>query len=218
MSFKEIINNEHLNHYLDVQSMVLPKYMNEIVNYIHENDLPLMQISSLQARFFIVLTRLIQARHILELGTYLGYSTLAFAEGIIDGGKIMSCDISDQYISIAKKYWKMAGHDNKISFYHGNALNCIQELKRKNEIFDLIFIDANKSNYREYYEGSLSLLRTGGVLLIDNTLWGGDVWDEDKNDASTQAIRNLNDMIKNDHRVFFTLLPIGDGTTIVVKK
>ena len=177
-----------------------------------------MQISPEQGQFMALLVKLIKAKAILEIGVFTGYSTLCFAEAIPDDGKIVACDINHEWTSIAEKYWKLAGQEDKINLHLAPALETLQELVDSNlqDTFDLAFIDADKINYRSYYEFCLILLRPGGLLLIDNVFWGGAVADNSKLDDDTNAIRELNNFLHTDSRVELSMIPVGDGLTLAI--
>ena len=159
-----------------------------------------------------MLVRITGARRILEVGTFTGYSALSMASALPDDGKLLTLDINKETGETARRYWQMAGVDHRIEQRFGPALETMQALDGS---FDLIFIDADKSNYDLYYERSLELLAPGGAILIDNVLWDGRVIDPSVNDPDTQAIRALNRKIHADHRVQCCMVPIADGLTMV---
>lgn len=178
-----------------------------------------MQISPDQGQFMALLVRLIQAKRILEIGVFTGYSSLAMAAALPDDGIITACDISASWTTVARRYWEMAGVSARIDLRLGPALVTLDSLIDEDQAgqYDLAFIDADKANYDGYYERCLNLLRRGGVLLIDNLLWGGQVIDPVANDADTCAIRALNEKIHRDPRVFNSLLPVADGLGVLIK-
>lgn len=179
-----------------------------------------MQIPPEQGQLMALLVRLINARKLIEVGTYTGYSTLAFAMALPEDGSIITCDINKEWTDIAKKYWQKAGMNHKINLCLAPAASTLIDLKKQGQSnsFDFAFIDADKVNYDLYYEIILDLLRPGGLLLIDNTLWFGKVVDLTQKDEGTVAIRNLNEKLKNDNRIYLSLLTIYDGVTLVCKK
>jgi predicted O-methyltransferase YrrM len=179
-----------------------------------------MQISAEQGAFMAMLVRLISAKRILEVGTYTGYSSLAMALALPQDGSIVASDISEEWTAIAREFWAKGGISHKVSLVLKPGSEVIADLITAGEQgkFDMMFIDADKEQYDRYYEGGLKLLRTGGLMLIDNVLWGGDVADPKKTDDSTRALRALNAKIRKDTRVDFCMIPIGDGVTMVRKR
>lgn len=178
-----------------------------------------MQISPEQGAFMKFLVRLIGAKKVIEVGTFTGYSALCVAEALPDAGKLIACDVSESWTAMARKYWAKAGLSEKIELHLRPAVETLDELiaHKNSETFDFCFIDADKDNYGAYYERCLELLRTGGIIGIDNVLWGGRTADSSVNDPDTTALRNLNSKIRTDPRVESTMLPIGDGLTLVRK-
>lgn len=178
-----------------------------------------MQISPEQGQFMSLLVRLLNAKRALEIGTYTGYSSICIANALVDGGELICCDDSDEWTSVAKKYWHLAGLEDRIKLYLQDAAKTLQKLLDDGGAgaFDFIFIDADKQNYELYYEQSLKLLRKGGLMAVDNTLWSGSVADPENMEPGTRAIRRFNDVIKNDTRVKQSLVPIGDGLTLIYK-
>ena len=167
-----------------------------------------------------LLVRLIGARRVLELGTFTGYSALAMALALPADGRILCCDVSEEWTAIARRHWKAAGVADRIELKLAPAAETLAALVRDGRAgtFDLAFVDADKASYPDYYEACLSLLRAGGVVVFDNTLWGGAVADESVTDADTVAIRTLNRRIRADARVDACLLAMGDGATVVRKR
>lgn len=177
-----------------------------------------MQICPEQGAFMSLLCRIHGVRKAIEVGTFTGYSALCVAEALPDDGILIACDVSESWTRIGKPYWKDAGVENKIDLRIGPASETLQKLIDGGEgNFDFAFIDADKENYQTYYEQCLHLLKVGGVIAIDNVLWGGRAADESVNDESTLAIRALNDFVTADARVFSTMLPMGDGLTLAIK-
>jgi len=179
-----------------------------------------MQIGPDQGQFMQLLIQLLGARKTLEVGVFTGYSALWVALGLPDDGRIIACDINEKYTTIARRYWKEAGVDQKIDLRIGPALGTLDELLKANQggTFDFAFIDADKTNYQNYYERVLQLLRAGGLIAIDNTLWSGKVANPDENDADTVAIRQLNEKLHRDERVTVSMLTVGDGLTLAMKR
>jgi len=178
-----------------------------------------MQISPDQGQFMATLLRLIQARSVLEIGTFTGYSALAMVLALPSDGHLVACDVSEDYTEIACRYWSEAGVSDQITLHLAPAAETLAELLAhgKANTFDAAFIDADKESYDLYFEKSLSLLRPGGLILIDNVLRGGDVVDLSTESKATQSIQMLNKKLHQDSRVHITLVPIGDGVTLVQK-
>ena len=174
-----------------------------------------MQIAPEQGQFLQLLVRLLAARRIVEIGTFTGYSALAMALAMPAGGRIVCCDRSEEWTSIARRYWKKAGVRKKIELRLGTALESLKTLEGS---FDLAFIDADKTNYANYYERCLKLVRKGGLIAIDNTLWYGNVVDRRDQTADTRAIRAFNRKLHRDRRIVLSLVPIGDGLTLALKR
>ena len=176
-----------------------------------------MQIAPEQGAFMGLIAGIMDAKHILEIGTFTGYSSLAMAFG--SKAHITAVDVSEEWTAIARDFWQRAGVASRIMLRLDGGHAAIADLLKSNraEQFDLCFIDADKASYDAYYEGALKLLRTGGLIMIDNVLWDGDVADASKKDADTQALRALNTKIKNDTRVALSMVPIGDGLTLARK-
>jgi predicted O-methyltransferase YrrM len=179
-----------------------------------------MQISPEQGQFMTLLVELLGARRILEVGTFTGYSALCLARALPADGELVCCDISEEWTAVGIPYWERAGVRSRIKLCIQPALLTLDALLADGRAggFDMAFIDADKVNYQHYYERGLQLLRPGGLLLIDNTLWGGSVADPADQDADTLAIRALNDKLLADERVTLSLLPIGDGLTLARKR
>ena len=177
-----------------------------------------MQIAPEQGQFFEIIVKLLGAKKCLEIGRFTGLSTLCLAKGLPKDGKIISIDNSDEFLSIAEKYWSKAGVLNKIESIIGQGTDVMQSYIDRQFYFDLIFIDADKNNYFNYYELSLGLLQTNGLMIIDNMLWSGEVADLNNKDKQTETIRSLNKKILIDNRVEFSLLPLADGLSFIRKK
>jgi caffeoyl-CoA O-methyltransferase len=176
-----------------------------------------MQVAAEQGALMTLLARAIGARAAVEIGTFTGYSALCIARGLPDDGRLLCCDINDEWTAIGRDYWNRAGVGHQIELRLGPALETLRALPA-GEQFDLAFIDADKTGYRDYYEEILARLRPNGLILFDNVLWMGQVLDQNTTDESTRALRELNDALTNDRRVESVMLPISDGLTIVRKR
>ncbi len=178
------------------------------------------QISAEQGQLMALLMHLIGARRTIEIGVYTGYSALAVALALPDDGRLVACDINDEWTSVGRRYWREAGVDRKIDLRLGPALATLDGLiaSGQGNQFDFVFIDADKTNYANYYERALVLLRPGGLIGVDNVLWYGRVIDASFDDPDTRAIRAFNEQIKNDDRVWLSMLPVRDGLTLACKK
>ncbi len=179
-----------------------------------------MQISPDQGQFMGLLVELIGAKRVVEVGTFTGYSSIAMALALPADGRLFACDVSDEFTRIARRYWQEAGVADKIELRLGPAVATLDGMLAAGEAgcFDMAFIDADKENYDAYYERCLQLLRPGGLILIDNVLWGGRPADADEQSASTVAIRALNAKVHADERVTASLLSIGDGLMLGRKR
>lgn len=179
-----------------------------------------MQISPEQGQFMALLVELMGAARCLEIGTFTGYSALAVAQAMPPEGRLLTCDVNEKTAAVAKRYWAESGVAERIELRLAPALETLESLivEGAENTYDFIFIDADKTNYDAYYELSLTLLRRGGVILVDNVLWDGAVIDSGSRDDSTNAIRALNAKIKSDQRVSCSLLPIGDGLMLALKR
>ena len=179
-----------------------------------------MQIGADQAAFLALLVRSTGAKRCLEIGTFTGYSALAIAAALPADGRLVCCDISEEWTAIARRHWSSAGVSGRIDLRIGPALDTLKNLLARGEAgrYDFAFIDADKTGYDGYYEACLKLLRPGGLIALDNMLWSGRVCDPDHHDADTDAIRALNAKIRADGRVDATLLTIGDGVMLARKK
>ena len=220
-----------------MSSSVLP-YSIELRNYLWEKGLDenpvlkrlreetenhpfaLMQICPEQGALMANLVRLISAKKAIEVGTFTGYSALAVALALPEDGYLLACDISEEFTSIGKPYWEEAGVSENIDLQIAPAIETLKSKIEDGEsnTYDFAFIDADKINYLNYYELCLDLIRPGGVIAIDNVLWGGSVIDSARSDDDTKAIREINDFIVSDKRVNISMIPVGDGVTLAVKK
>lgn len=220
MSNRTLPLSDTLYDYLLGQSLREP----EILRRLRDTTMALpeanMQIAPEQGQFMALLIELIGASRILEVGTFTGYSTLWMARALPPGGHLMACDISREWTDIGASFWKQAGVLDRIDLRIGPALETLDDLLNdgKSDNFDLAFIDADKENYLNYYERCLRLVRPGGLILFDNVLWDGDVANPEKDDAETRAIRELNTILHRDERIGLSLVPIGDGLSIALRR
>ncbi len=173
---------------------------------------PQMMVGRLEGRFLGVLVSSLHAQRVLELGTFTGYSSISMALALPPGGRVVSCDVNEETTAIARRYAEEAGVADRIEYRLGPGLETIAQL---DGTFDLVFIDADKPNYINYYEATLPLLADGGLIVVDNTLWSGRVVDDEEQDESTRAIRALNDHVAKDPRVENVLLTVRDGMNLV---
>ena len=177
------------------------------------------QISPEQGQFMALLVRLLGTRRALEIGTFTGYSSLAVALALPDDGRLVCCDMSAEWTSVARRYWQRAGVAHKVELRLGPALETLQGMVSNGDrgSFDFAFVDADKTGYRDYYERCLELLRPGGLVVFDNMLWEGKVADPHARDEDTRAIRELNELVSADERVASSLLQVGDGVLLAMK-
>ncbi|MGZ6979741.1 MAG: O-methyltransferase [Acidimicrobiia bacterium] len=177
----------------------------------------IMQIAPEQGAFMTLLTKLVGARNAVEVGTFTGYSALCIARGLPEDGHLLCCDVSEEWTAVGRKYWEQAGVADRIDLRIAPAVETLRALP-KDESIDLAFIDADKPSYAAYYEELLKRLRPGGLIMVDNVLWGGNVIEADPNDENRVAVRAFNDLVANDDRVEAAMLPLGDGLTLIRKR
>ena len=205
---------EKVARYIHEHSVREPLVLRELREATKAVPMSGMQIGADQGQFLQLLVQAIGARRCLEIGTYTGYSALAVALALPEDGRLVCCDISEEWTAVGKPFWKKAGVDKKIDLRIGPALQTLKGLKGP---FDFVFIDADKPNYLKYYEACLPLVRKNGIIAIDNTLWSGAVADPGQKDADTVALRQFNDVLHGDQRVALSMLPLGDGVTLALK-
>lgn len=220
MSNRTISLTDSLHEYLLRVSLREPEVLRDLRAETARLAQRSMQIAPEQGQFMALLARLVGARRCLEVGVFTGYSSLAVALALPDDGRIVACDVSEEWTSIARRYWQRAGVADRIDLRLAPALQTLDSLLAGGEAgqYDLAFIDADKSGYGDYYERVLQLLRPGGLVVIDNTLWSGRVADPGVTDADTVALRQLNQRLLGDERVDLSLVPIGDGLTLARKR
>ncbi len=220
MSKRTITLDDRLYDYLSAVSLREP----ELLARLREETAALpearMQIAPEQGQFMAMLVRLMSAREILEIGTFTGYSALAIALALPPDGHIVACDVSAEWTAIGRRYWREAGVAERIELRLAPAIETLEALLADGgeDRFDFAFIDADKSGYHAYYEACLKLVRPGGLIVVDNTLWDGRVADDSVQDANTCAIRTFNAAVHEDVRVDLSLVPIGDGLTLARRR
>jgi caffeoyl-CoA O-methyltransferase len=220
MSKRSISLTDSLYDYLLSVSLREPDLLLKLREETAADPAANMQISPEQGQFMGLLARLMGARRCLEIGVFTGYSSLAIALALPDDGRIVACDVSEKWTSVARRYWAAAGVAHKIDLRLATAMETLDRLLADGEAgtFDFAFIDADKENYVGYYERALQLLRPGGLVVADNTLWSGRVADPENAEADTVALRHFNELLHGDSRVDLSLVPIGDGLTLARKR
>jgi predicted O-methyltransferase YrrM len=220
MSNRTIEMTDPLYQYLLEHSVREPAVLGELRAETAGIPEAQMQIGPDQGQFMALLARLIGARRCIEVGVFTGYSSLAVALALPNDGRILACDVSEEWTAIARRYWRKAGVEHKIELKLQPATKTLEALLAAGESghYDFAFIDADKPAYEAYYELLLRLLRPGGLIAVDNTLWSGKVADASEHDANTSALRAFNDKLHRDDRIDLSLLPIGDGLTLARKR
>jgi predicted O-methyltransferase YrrM len=220
MSNRTITMTDALYDYLLGVSLREPGLLKRLREETAAHPQARMQISPEQGQFMQLLAKLLGARRCIEVGVFTGYSSLAVALVLPADGKILACDVSEEFTAVARRYWKEAGVEGKIELKLGPAAETLDARLKAGEAssYDFAFIDADKANYGQYYERILKLLRPGGLMAVDNTLWSGRVLDADDRSEDTAAIRTFNAALHHDERVDLSLLPIGDGLTLARKR
>ena len=210
---KNLEITEKLEKYINNFSLKLNPIQQEIIDYNNTlGDVKRMQVATSQCHFLHLIIKTSNIKNVLEIGTFTGLSALSIALALPDDGKLVALDKDEGTNKIALDFFKKANLDNKIQTIVKPALDSLDELK--NSKFDMVFIDADKMNYKEYYERSLKLLDKGGLIIVDNVLWHGEVADEDNLDKYTINIRDFNTYVANDKRVEQIIVPLGDGMTV----
>ena len=210
--------NNQIEDYINKHSLTLHPVQNEIIKY-NENlgKIKKMQISVSQCHFLHLIVKILNPKNILEIGTFTGLSTLTMALAIKENSFITALDKNEETSKIAKKFFYKANVGDKIKILVNNANASLEEIVESKKYFDLIFIDADKENYINYFQKSLSIINKSGVIIIDNVLWYGDVADSNKKDKLTVKIREFNSFVKNNKIVESLILPIGDGLSVCRK-
>jgi predicted O-methyltransferase YrrM len=211
---------QHIYNYLQSVSVREPEILQQLRQETDQHPLSQMQISPEQGQFMALLVQLVGANKTLEVGVFTGYSSLVVALALPPSGKVVACDVSEEYTAIARRYWQQAGVADKIDLHIAPAMDTLDRLlaNQEAETFDFAFIDADKSSYDGYYERALQLVRVGGLIAIDNVLWSGRVADPEVQDNRTNTIRALNQKLHQDSRITLSLVPIADGLTLALKR
>lgn len=220
MTRRTIELTDELYDYLLSVSLREPRVLRRLREETADHPKAEMQISPEQGQFMAFLIRLIDARRTLELGVFTGYSALSAALALPPDGRVLACEIDEEYAAIARGWWEEAAADLKIELRLGPALDTLDELLQAGEAdsFDFAFVDADKEGYREYYERCLRLVRPGGLILFDNTLWGGAVADPAATDEATGSLRAFNALLHDDERIDLSFLPLSDGLTLARRR
>ncbi|AHJ27234.1 class I SAM-dependent methyltransferase [Nodularia spumigena CS-584] len=220
MANKTLGIEPQLYNYLLSVSLREPEILSQLREETAQHPMAMMQIAPEQGQFMALLVQLMGAKKTLEVGVFTGYSSLAVALALPPEGRVVACDVSEEFTAIALRYWQAAGVSDKIDLHIAPAMETLDQLLAAGEAetFDFAFIDADKSNYDGYYERSLQLVRPGGLILIDNVLWSGRVADTEVQDNRTTKIRALNEKLHQDERINLSLIPIADGLTLAHKK
>jgi len=202
---------EDLSYNLNPIQLAIIKYNNSL------GDIKRMQISVSQCHFLHLITKVSKIKNVLEIGTFTGLSTLSIALALPDDGTLIALDKNESTNKVAIDFFKKANQEKKIKTIIKPALDSLNELKRNNKIFDMVFIDADKENYKNYYDNSMDIINKDGLIIVDNVLWHGEVVDKTKNDKLTNTIRDFNSYVKNDKKTEQIILPLGDGFTVCRK-
>ena len=215
---KNLEINLKLEKYIEELSYNLHPIQQEIIKYNESlGDIKRMQISVSQCHFLHLIIKISKIKKVLEIGTFTGLSALTISLALPSDGKLIALDKNIETTKVANDYFKKANQDKKIETIIKSALDSLNDLKKNNKKFEMIFIDADKENYKNYYNQSIELLNKDGLIIIDNVLWHGDVVDETKNDKFTTNIRDFNKYVKNDSRTEQIIMPLGDGLTVCRK-
>ena len=215
---KNLEITDKIEKYIEKFSYQLTPVQKEIIKYNDSlGDIKRMQIAVSQCHFLHLIIKTSKIKNALEIGTFTGLSALSIAIALPHDGKLIALDKNKETNKVATDFFKKANQDKKIETIIKPALDSINDLKKNNNKFDMIFIDADKENYKNYYDQSIELLNKDGLIIIDNVLWHGEVADEEKNDNFTKNMRNFNNYVHNDLRTEQVIMPIGDGLTICRK-
>ena len=215
---KNLEITKRLEAYIENFSNTLHPIQKEIISYNESlGDIKRMQISISQCQFLELIIKVSNTKKILEIGTFTGLSSLSMSLALPVDGQLIALDKNADTNKVAKEFFKKAKQENKIKTIIKPALETLTDIKKENKFFDLVFIDADKDNYKEYYDRSLDLVKKGGLIIIDNVLWHGEVADKKNNEKYTNIIRDFNEHVKNDKNTDQIIIPIGDGLTVCRK-
>ncbi len=218
MTIKSAFLTPEVAAYLGAQAPAVDPVLVELAEYNHGlGSVSSMQIAADQGAFLSLIARLVAPRFAVEVGSFTGYSGICLARGLAPGGRLLCCDVSEEWTSVAQEYWERAGVRDRIELRLAPALETLQLLPEESQI-DLAFIDADKTGYRSYWDEIVPRMRPGGVVLVDNVLWSGKVADAAVQDEDTQALRAFNDYVRSDGRVEAVLVPIADGLTLARRR
>ena len=215
---KNLEINSELEKYIEELSYNLHPVQHEIIKYNDSlGDIKRMQISVSQCHFLHLITKVTKIKNVLEIGTFTGLSALSIALALPDDGSLIALDKNESTNNVAINFFKKANQEIKIKTIIKPAIDSLNDFKKNNKIFDMVFIDADKENYKNYYDISLSLINKEGLIIVDNVLWHGEVADKTKNDRLTNIIRDFNSYVKDDKKTEQIILPLGDGFTVCRK-
>ena len=210
--------NEEIENYIIKHSLELNSVQKEIISYNKDlGDIKRMQIAISQCHFLYLIIKISNIKKILEIGTFTGLSALTMLLALPDDGKLVTLDKNNKTTETANNFFKKAKQDNKAQTIVGNALDSLKEISKNNQRFDLVFIDADKENYKNYYNKSLDLIDKNGLIIIDNVLWYGEIADEKNQQKITVSIREFNSYVNKDKRAENLIIPLGDGFTVCRK-
>ena len=213
-----LVITKEIENYINNHSLELSTIQKEIISYNNSlGDIKRMQISISQCHFLHLIVKISNAKKILEIGTFTGLSSLTMSLSLPSNGELVTIDKNVERNKIALNFFKKAKQENKIKLIVGSALQSINKIKKNNKKFDIVFIDADKENYKNYYDQSLDLIEKNGLIIIDNVLWHGEVVDPNKKDKITTIIREFNSYISNDKRIENIIIPVGDGLAVCRK-
>jgi predicted O-methyltransferase YrrM len=218
MSIKSLFSHPSLDKYIDEKSINLNSVALELFAKAKTDEFSNMLSSPNQMQLISIFLKMINAKNVLEIGVFRGFSTLVMAQALPQDGKIEACDISYDFVEPYQQFWTKAEVDSKINLNIAPALETLESFTVQGRKFDFVYIDADKVNYINYYRKTLDLVNSGGVIAIDNVLWSGEVANSANNEQSTVAIRQLNELIHNDSRIESCIIPIGDGVNLIRKK
>ena len=218
MSSEHVLVAEALAEYVEAHSSRPDEVQRDLIEATAElGDASIMQISPAQGTLMTILTMLLRPRFAVEIGTFTGYSALAVAKALPPGGRLLCCDISEEWTAVAREHWQRAGVADRIDLRIAPALDTLRSLPAEPRV-DLAFIDADKGSYVDYYTELVSRLSERGVILVDNVLWSGLVADPDQTDPTTEALRAFNAHVAADERVLVSMLPVGDGLSMITPR